>query len=367
MNLRDRIRLGMDFHNKTAMEIGPLYRPFILKSECDVTYVDHADAETLRKKYQGDPSFDTNDIVEIDAVWGEQNLQDCLGGGKKVDYIIASHVIEHVPNLIGWLNELKSVLNSGGEIRLVIPDKRFTFDYARRLTELSDILDAHLRGARRPLPLYILDHVINVCRVDVGEAWKKTLNIESLERYHSVDMAIAVANDALKTNNYHDVHCWVFIPESFAGLMLQCANLGLLDLECTAFEDSLHNTLEFTVFLHPTNDRDAVVKSWDTMQRMIKKNHVPPRSEKNFQAIKDSLGQMSILSNKCERQIYEQGLLINNLHNLLAQTEQINAELSSLLSVSRAEVASYANSTSWKITKPLRKIMDLVRNYRLLN
>jgi SAM-dependent methyltransferase len=212
MNLRDRIREGMDFSNKTTMEIGPLHRPFVLKTEGDVLYVDHADTETIRRKYKDDPLVDVADIVEIDAVWGEQTLEDCLGSTRMVDYIIASHVIEHVPDLITWLKELRSVLKTGGEIRLVVPDERFTFDYTRRITELPDVVDAYLRKARRPLPLYILDHVINVRHVDVGAAWAGPLDIKSLVPYHSFEMAVGVAKDAFETTNYHDVHCWVFTP-----------------------------------------------------------------------------------------------------------------------------------------------------------
>src|ERR1700744_1544105 len=179
MNLRDRIRHGMDFKSKKTLEIGPLYRPFVLKAEGEVVYVDHADTETLRKKYTGDPLFDVSSIVNVDAVWGEQTLSECLGGGEKVDYVIASHVIEHTPDLITWLRELRSVLKDGGEIRLVIPDKRFTFDYTRRLTVLSDVADAYMRKARRPLPLYVIDHLANVHYVDTAAAWSGALDADS--------------------------------------------------------------------------------------------------------------------------------------------------------------------------------------------
>jgi hypothetical protein len=52
MNLRDRMREGMDFSNTTMLEIGPLHRPFVLKTEGDVIYVDHAETETIRRKYK---------------------------------------------------------------------------------------------------------------------------------------------------------------------------------------------------------------------------------------------------------------------------------------------------------------------------
>jgi hypothetical protein len=251
------------------MEIGPLYNPIALKSEGDVVYVDHADTETLRKKYKDDPTFDVSKIVDVDAVWGEQTLEECLGSARKVDYIFASHVIEHVPDLITWLQELRSVLKSDGEIRLIIPDKRYTFDYTRRTTELPDIVDAYLRKARKPLSLYILDYVMNVRSVDVVAAWAGPLSIEATPLIHSFEMAVGVAKDVLENGNYHDIHCWVFTPRSFAGLMREASEHGLLDLACHAFEDTGHNTFEFMVFLRATEDKNAIADSWRRMEASV--------------------------------------------------------------------------------------------------
>jgi hypothetical protein len=275
MNLRDRIRAGIDFSTVETLEIGPLYRPFVLKSEGKVIYVDHADTRTLREKYKDDPKFDVADIVDVDAVWGAQTLSDCIGEGRRVDLVIASHVIEHVPDLIAWLNELRSVLKPEGEIRLVVPDKRYTFDYARRTTVLPDILDAYLRKARSPLPRCILDHVLNVRVVDTGAAWAGPLDESSLANIHPFELAVHAAQDALTTGSYHDVHCWVFTPLSFAQLMRQCAEQGLIDLACHRFEDTLHHTLEFTAFLKPAPSREVAVSSWAAMERELSKRQAP--------------------------------------------------------------------------------------------
>jgi predicted SAM-dependent methyltransferase len=327
MDCRDHIRSGMDFSSKSTLEIGPLYRPFVLKSEGDVTYVDHADAETLRRKYADDPLFDVSDIVDVDAVWGEQTLAECLDN-RQVDYIIASHVIEHVPDLVTWLQELRSVLRDGGEIRLVIPDKRFTFDYTRRLTVLSDVLDAHLRRARRPLSLYILDHVLNVRRVDTGEAWRLHLDEDSLPHYHSFEMAVGVARDALETEHYHDVHCWVFTPRSFARLMRECAENGLIDLACVEYQDTPNGSLEFTAFLRASADKQALIESWRKMEEAVS-------------------GCAERLSDHAE------------LSAALAREAELRAELEAC----RATASAFASSTSWKLTAPLRALVRLIRNY----
>lgn len=275
MLLRDRIRAGVDFSATETLEIGPLYRPFALKAEGPVIYVDHADTESLRKKYQGDPNFDVADIVEVDAVWGGQTLRECLGQDRKVDLVIASHVIEHVPDLITWLQELKSVLRSAGEIRLVIPDKRYTFDYLRPLTTLADVLDAYLRKARAPLPRCILDHVLNVRRVDTAAAWAGPLDEQALQPYHPFELAVDSARDALANGNYHDVHCWVFTPQSFATLMRQLAQYDLLDLYCHRFEDTLRDTLEFTVFLREGANKEVVLASWRDIEQNLAEAEQP--------------------------------------------------------------------------------------------
>ncbi len=267
MDLKERLKADIRLDGTTVMEIGALYRPFFTKSECDVIYVDHADTETLRDKYRSGHGIDVSQIVEVDAVWGAQSLSECLGGGRLVDYVVASHVIEHVPDLITWLNELAAVLKPGGEIRLAIPDKRFTFDYARRTTDLAETLDAYLKRARRPLPYCIIDHLANVRHVDGSQAWLGPLDVDTLAAHHTVEQAIEVARDAMTTDHYHDVHCWVFTPASFARLMRRMLESGLVKLRCAHFQDTPRDTIEFTVFLSTAADRDEAIESWTRVER----------------------------------------------------------------------------------------------------
>lgn len=340
MHVRDQIRTGMELRNKTTMEIGPLYRPFVLKSEGDVIYVDHADTDTLRKKYASDPTFDVSGIVQVDAVWGDQTLLECLGG-RRVDYVIASHVIEHVPNLIAWLQELSLVLNHGGEIRLVIPDKRFTFDIARRLTVFSDIIDAYIRKARRPLPLCVFDFVSSARYVDVHEAWRTKLDIDSLPHYHTYDSALRIAKDALETQNYHDVHCWVFTPCSFARLMREAAQHGLLELECSQYTDTPCNSLEFTVYMRSSANKDAIIESWRKMET--------------------SLSDPPAVGTPPEHDAASATVALEKELNDLLERER---ELRDALKRAQSLVEAYSLSASWRLTRPLRALMRAMRRWK---
>src|ERR1700743_1724309 len=107
-------------------EIGELCRSVGTGENGTVYYVDHASTPELREKYKNDPLVDIDALVEVDAVWGKESLSEALGG-KGVDYVIASHVLDHVPDLVGWLAETSAILKANGQLRLAVPDKRFTF------------------------------------------------------------------------------------------------------------------------------------------------------------------------------------------------------------------------------------------------
>ena len=55
--------------------------------------------EELRRWYAINDTVNVDDIVEVDHVWGDQTLAECVGATGAYDYLVASHVIEHVPDL----------------------------------------------------------------------------------------------------------------------------------------------------------------------------------------------------------------------------------------------------------------------------
>jgi SAM-dependent methyltransferase len=262
---KQKLLAGLDQQSNLGLEIGALCRPFLLRDEGPVIYADHADTQTLRDKYKDDPNVDVDAIVEVDAVWGANTLLQALGD-RHVDYVVASHVIEHVPDLIAWLSELRSVLNPGGEVRLIVPDKRFTFDYFREETQIAAALHSNLIHARVPQPQILIDYCLNVAKVDCASAWKAPLDRFAVERHHDLQTALGVAQDCLQNGAYHDVHCWVFSPRSFARLFREMAEFGLIDLACGNFFDTERNDMEFFVSLQPSDDKSRTVDSWRWME-----------------------------------------------------------------------------------------------------
>ncbi len=98
-----------------------------------IKFVDHADVAFLRAKYAHDPAVALDNIVPLDAVWGDHSLAQCLPG-ERFDFVIASHLIGHVPDMLRWLDEVAGRLNPHGRLILAIPDRRYTFDLLRRET-----------------------------------------------------------------------------------------------------------------------------------------------------------------------------------------------------------------------------------------
>jgi SAM-dependent methyltransferase len=253
MDRREKLLDGIDLSVSVGLEIGPLHAPTVRKSDGRVVYVDHLDTEGLRAKYAHDAYVGNAEIVPVDAVWGDNSLRDILGDlGAPFDYVIAAHVMEHVPDMITWLHEVRSVLKPTGVLRLALPDRRFTFDYLRRETELVDVLHAYLLKARKPLPIAILDEILNTTPVDNVQAWSG--KISPRRKPGRYEAAMYAARMSIETVQYTDVHSWVFTCDGFKRLMADIAEVGLLPFALQAFHPTALYQIEFVASFRPCDD-----------------------------------------------------------------------------------------------------------------
>jgi SAM-dependent methyltransferase len=263
---RDMILASLDLPSLEGVEIGALTSPLVTPAEGRIFYVDHTDTKTLKENYRFHPDVDVTRIVQVDAVWGSNTLQDCIGAGRKVDYVAASHVIEHTPDLVTWLAEIRAILRPDGTLRLAIPDRRYSFDYLRFESRIHDVLDAYLRKPRTPLPRMIIEHHSLLRHVDAAAAWNGALDPGTLKPYSSTPNGLAAARSVFENGSYHDVHCWVFTPLTFAELCIELAELDLLGLACGYHIETLRDRAEFFACMAVSDSKSDIVSSWDRMR-----------------------------------------------------------------------------------------------------
>lgn len=248
------IRKHIHPSDSRGLEIGPLNRPVVGVHEGYIRYLDHLSTADLRKKYQDDPAIAVQDIVDVHFALYDQTLQEAVGG-EQFDYVIASHVIEHVPDLLGWLRAICGVLTVGGVLSLAIPDKRFTFDCTRQVTEFSDVAQAWLEKLRRPNIRQCLDHVMHarsgIDHTVIQDLHKGTVEPERQPLVHpdvinSLSETVLVEYfEKIQAGEYIDVHCSVFTPASFLTLLRQCADADLINFKIASMTDTPYGSGEF--------------------------------------------------------------------------------------------------------------------------
>lgn len=295
--------------------------------------MDHVDTPSLRAKYHGDPQVNADNLVHVSGVWGEKGLPEIAAAVAPVDFLVASHVIEHVPNLIAWLNEIESVLKTTGSLRLAIPDRRYTFDLLRSETVLADVLAAYLVGARIPQIRQVIDDVANVTSVDTWHVWDGTLDRSRLTYLHAPAAIESLARDVLENQNYHDVHCWVFTPSSFAQLMGRMAELGYHSFKCVQHFQTEYHQNEFIVHAQPCADVAETVASWRAMVDDSERDAV--EKEKAAQA----------------------AALVLSMKSRDAEILALQAEVAEL----KSTIEAIKHSTSWKVTAPMRSVALALR------
>lgn len=217
-----------------GLEIGPSHNPIAPKKKgYKVHVVDHATANELRKKYSAH-GVNLDNIEEVDFVWKGQPLSELVGKTEFYDWIIASHVIEHIPDLVSFFQQCDKLLKPSGILSLVIPDKRYCFDYFQSLSSTGGLLEAYAEKRIKPTAGQVFDHFSNASSRNGAIAWSSNRSGGADALVHKLDDALVHWQKAINSPEYIDVHCWRFTPESFRLIMSDLFRLGLTNLRMQA-------------------------------------------------------------------------------------------------------------------------------------
>jgi hypothetical protein len=253
LTVRDeRIRRNLDVSFGVGLEIGPLFSPLVLRGEADIRYVDIQSAADLREHYKGDPAVKLDDIVDADYILIQADgsvlsVGEATAAGAPFDWILASHVIEHIPDLVAWFRDLSSIMSPGARLSLVIPDRRYCFDALRPPTTVGDILLAHDNRDTRPSARAVFDYFSSVVTVSTAELWEGVVP-DSSSLIYTVDQAAAMLERS-RGGEYMDSHVWLFTPSEFVEQMSVLSQLGLLDFMLIDIIPTAPDELEYYVTL----------------------------------------------------------------------------------------------------------------------
>jgi SAM-dependent methyltransferase len=329
-----------------GLEIGPSYNPLLPKADgYNVEVLDHASQDGLREKYSRDPAADVSRIEAVDYVSDGRPMRKVIGETGRYDFIVASHVIEHTPDMIGFLQDCESLLRPGGVLALAVPDMRFCFDRYKSPTSLGEIIEAHVERRTRHTRASLFDHGAYFCEVDGASGWPRTSeSVPALKFDLHKAMALSARHDA---GAYIDNHGWQFVPSSFRMIAADLHELGKLQFREAAFQET--DIFEMFVIMSATGAGPG-----------LSRTELLRRAADELAAVSD-LGRQGIADRaEADRLREEVRTLRLELTDAQAKSEhgrvQAEREQVRVIEQLRQEVDALRASTSWRITRPLRSL-----------
>lgn len=230
-----------------GLEISPAYNPIFPKGMENVGFFGLCSSNELRTEatIQSDKDAVPDKINYISPMGDLSIIKE------KFDCIYSAHVIEHQPNFVKHLQQVESLLTTDGVYLLVVPDKRYCFDYYRPITILSDVLEDYYEDRKfHSLRTHLLEYLET--HNDPKKHWMgdhgEMLSL-TLERYKSI---VDLYSSSMAHHEYINKHSCRFTPESFCNIIHDLHKLKMIKLEVLNCCETQENTFQFYVTLGHT-------------------------------------------------------------------------------------------------------------------
>lgn len=214
----DERRQAARFLHGLGIEIGPLHVPIeVDKRCCRVKYVDRLTPVEVKRRF---PELKDEDIVSPDIIFdvaldGLKPIAD-----SSLDFIIASHLHEHVPNPLGLIKECYRVLRNEGFLYLAVPDKNYTFDRDRQRTPLSHLIKDMENNTTTVDEEHLVEWVINVNKKTIPDNPDEKRRMFDRELDRSIHIHVWTWEDAVEFLRYMIIHqritwelCEAYLPK----------------------------------------------------------------------------------------------------------------------------------------------------------
>jgi SAM-dependent methyltransferase len=178
------------FLNGSGVELGPGHHPMpIPYPGVSVRYVDRWQPEenlALFTNIEAGATFPKPDIVANLDVDRLSALDDA-----SQDFVIASHLLEHLADPLTQISEIYRVLKPGAVVLVYLPDRRHTFDRKRAATPLDHLIADHRDRATVVSDEHIEDYLRKT------DVWDSTWTPEQEREQFELN----------RQRSIH-VHCW---------------------------------------------------------------------------------------------------------------------------------------------------------------
>jgi SAM-dependent methyltransferase len=175
------------FHGR-GIEIGALWRRFPLPRRIRVWYLDRLNRAEREDHY---PEL-RGKLLRPDllAEAGELPVPS-----RSLDFLIASHVLEHLPFPLKALRAWYDALAPGGVLLLKIPDKRYTFDVRRERTPLQHLIAESDEPQAFDQRVHYADWVANVGNHSADSAGFDDTVADLMRRRYSIHFHVWIDAD----------------------------------------------------------------------------------------------------------------------------------------------------------------------------
>jgi SAM-dependent methyltransferase len=192
----------------SGLELGPGHVPFPAAPGTSVRIVDRCQPEENQVLFAEleDAEFARPDIV---ADLNTERLHALSDASQ--DFVICSHVLEHLAEPIGLLDDMHRVLRPGGVALVLLPDRRRTFDRFRTGTPLAHLVAEYESGVSEVDDQHILDFLTTAVSPS-APAPEPPIWASPAERRGTIDLH--------RKRSVH-VHCWddtEFVPVLLYGI-----------------------------------------------------------------------------------------------------------------------------------------------------
>ena len=298
MDFREYARTKVIKKTDRILEFGPLNWPMVKKSDYpNVYYADIRNSDDIKKLYMGNDylestgiRIDIDSIVDIDYVV-KGTYKDSFKGVEKFDVIVMSHVIEHIPDIVNFFQEVTSLLKKNGKLVIIYPDARYCFDHFRNGTTFVDAYSAYVE--KRMNYSAVFDFVNNVVHENNPKFFWNDKSQNDILPTTDINKTLQAYENAKEDKLPDDVHFWPFADYQFVKFLYDLDRAELSSFEIDEFYETQENTQEFMTILrvkkNKTIDREkysSILNKLNPVSKEIEYRHQNIKLDDDMQKLK---------------------------------------------------------------------------------